>query len=108
MKTAILCLALVLGLAATVEAEIRVGHGMGGRAIARAAYNSGRYGRGYYRQPVHVRGHYRFNGTYVNQHYRTRPDGNFYNNWSTFPNYNPYTGRQGTRYYPPRNYYRRW
>ena len=41
---------------------------------------------------VHVRGYYRSNGTYVQPHYRSNPDGNFYNNWSTYPNVNPYTG----------------
>ena len=46
---------------------------------------------------VRVRGHYRSNGSYVQPHYRSNPDGNFYNNWSTYPNVNPYTGRTGTR-----------
>lgn len=31
---------------------------------------------------VHVRGHYRSNGTYVQPHYRSSPDGNPYNNYS--------------------------
>jgi len=46
---------------------------------------------------VSVRGYYRSNGTYVQPHYRSNPDGNVYNNWSTYPNVNPYTGRTGTR-----------
>ena len=45
----------------------------------------------------HVRGHYRSNGTYVQPHYRSDRDGSFNNNWSTRPNINPYTGREGTR-----------
>ena len=49
---------------------------------------------------VWVRGYYRSNGTYVQSHYRSNPDGNFYNNWSTRPNVNPYTGRAGTRRTP--------
>jgi hypothetical protein len=32
----------------------------------------------------------------VQGHYQTNPDGNIYNNWSTYPNVNPFTGRQGT------------
>ena len=44
---------------------------------------------------VYVQGHYRSNGTYVNAHYRSSPDGNFYNNWSSYPNINPYTGATG-------------
>jgi len=49
---------------------------------------------------VRVSGHYRSNGSYVQPHYRSSPDGNFYNNWSTFPNINPYTGSFGTRITP--------
>jgi hypothetical protein len=56
-------------------------------------------------QPVIVNGYWRSNGTYVQPYYRTRPDGNFYNNWSTYPNVNPYTFQQGTRYYPPPTYH---
>ena len=46
---------------------------------------------------VSVRGYYRSNGTYVQPHYRSNPDGHSYNNWSTYPNVNPYTGRTGTK-----------
>ena len=41
---------------------------------------------------VRVRGYYRKNGTYVQPHYRTNPDGNPYNNYSFPGNYNPNTG----------------
>jgi len=44
----------------------------------------------------HVRPYYRHDGTFVQGHYQTNPDGNPYNNWSTYPNVNPFTGRQGT------------
>ena len=40
------------------------------------------------------------NGTCVQGHYRSNPDGNFYNNWSTYPNVNPFTGKRGTRRTP--------
>jgi len=53
------------------------------------------------RGPVGVRGYFRSNGTYVAPHYRSAPDGNFSNNWSTAGNVNPYTGREGTRISPP-------
>ena len=53
---------------------------------------------------VRVRGYYRSNGTYVQPHYRSYPDGNFYNNWSTYPNINPYTGAIGTRRTPSYSY----
>ena len=49
---------------------------------------------------VSVKGYTRKDGTYVSPHYRTAPDGNFYNNWSTKGNVNPYTGKEGTLSYP--------
>ena len=54
----------------------------------------------------YVRGYYRGNGAYVRPHYRSTRDGNFYNNWSTKPNINPYTGRMGTRVTPSYHRYR--
>jgi len=53
------------------------------------------------RADVFVRGYYRSDGTYVAPHFRSNPDHNFYNNWSTYPNINPYTGQMGTRLTPP-------
>ncbi len=42
---------------------------------------------------VRVKGYYRKDGTYVQPHYRSNPDGNPYNNWSYPGNVNPYTGK---------------
>ena len=42
---------------------------------------------------VWVNGYTRKDGTYVQGHYRSSPDGNPYNNWSFPGNINPYTGR---------------
>src|SRR6185369_4788225 len=53
---------------------------------------------------VHVNGYFKSNGTYVQPHYRSAPDGNFNNNWSTKGNVNPYTGKQGTKTSPPDGY----
>ena len=53
---------------------------------------------------VYVNPYFKKNGTYVQGHYRSNPDGNFYNNWSTKGNINPYTGSYGTRITPPRSY----
>lgn len=50
---------------------------------------------------VHVRGHFRKDGIYVQPHYRSAPDGKFYNNWSTKGNINPYTGKEGNVTTPP-------
>jgi len=46
---------------------------------------------------VYVHGYTTKNGTYVAPHYRSAPDHNPYNNWSTAGNVNPYTGRVGTK-----------
>lgn len=45
---------------------------------------------------VHVRGYYKSNGTYVQPHYRSNPDGKLHNNWSCPGNANPYTGKIAT------------
>jgi hypothetical protein len=45
---------------------------------------------------VSVKGYYRKNGTYVQPHMRSNPDGNPYNNWSYPGNTNPYTGKTAT------------
>lgn len=46
---------------------------------------------------VYVNGYYKKDGTYVEPHYRSNPDGNQYNNWSTKGNVNPYTGEEGRK-----------
>jgi hypothetical protein len=43
----------------------------------------------------YVNGYYRSNGTYVKGHYITNPNATKLDNYSTFPNFNPYTGKQG-------------
>ncbi len=53
---------------------------------------------------VYVNGYVRSDGTYVQPYYRSNADGNFYNNWSTYPNINPYTGQTGTRHTSPYSY----
>jgi hypothetical protein len=56
---------------------------LGGTAMAQG-YN---YHQGYFNQ----------NGTYVQPHYQTNPDNNPFNNWTSRPNTNPFTGQPGTR-----------
>ncbi len=45
------------------------------------------------------------NGTVVQGHYRSEPNNTKVDNWSTYPNINPYTGETGTKkldnYYTP-------
>lgn len=52
---------------------------------------------------VAVNGYYKKDGTYVKPHMRSDPDSNFYNNWSTVGNINPYTGKKGTKTTPNYN-----
>ena len=51
---------------------------------------------------TYVDGYYRSNGTYVQPHYRTAPNGNPYDNYNYPGNYNPNRGRStgGTYSYP--------
>lgn len=46
---------------------------------------------------VKVKGYIRKDGTYVQPHMRSNPDGDKSNNWSTKGNINPYTGKEGTK-----------
>ena len=60
----------------------------------------GHSGRSSSASTVQVRGYVTRNGTYVAPHYRTAPDHDFYNNWSTAGNFNPFTGKAGTKTLP--------
>ena len=46
---------------------------------------------------VKVKSYFKKDGTYVQSHHRSNPDGNFNNNWSTVGNVNPYTGGLGAK-----------
>jgi hypothetical protein len=46
---------------------------------------------------VSVKGYFRRDGTYVQPHRRSAPDGNRLNNYSTKGHVNPYTGQPGTK-----------
>ena len=55
-------------------------------------------------QNHYVEGYTKKNGTYVEGHYQTDPNNTINDNYSTYPNVNPYTGKQGTispDYYTP-------
>ena len=47
-------------------------------------------------KPVTVKPYARADGTIVQGHVRTAPNRTVLDNYSTKPNYNPYTGQQGT------------
>lgn len=44
---------------------------------------------------INVKGYYRSNGTYVKPHVRTAPNNTIDDNFSTYGNINPYTGKSG-------------
>ena len=44
---------------------------------------------------VWINGYYNSYGTWVQGHYRSSPDSSFSNNYSSWGNTNPYTGRRG-------------
>jgi hypothetical protein len=46
---------------------------------------------------TYVRGYTRKDGTYVAPYYRTSPNKTQSDNYSTYGNYNPYTGKTGTK-----------
>lgn len=48
-----------------------------------------------YGNDVYVRGHLERDGSYVQPHHRTAPDGMLWNNYSTQGNINPWTGQKG-------------
>ena len=66
---------------------------------SRADYYS-RYHDYNYRPPVgehFVPGHFRADGVYVRDHFKTNPDDSGWNNWSSKGNLNPHTGAIGTK-----------
>ncbi|MDL0088780.1 hypothetical protein [Campylobacter gastrosuis] len=46
---------------------------------------------------TYVNGYFKKDGTYVQPHYKSSRDSTTINNYSTKGNYNPYTGKQGTK-----------
>jgi len=47
----------------------------------------------------YVSGYTKSNGTYVQGYHRTVANNTVYDNYSTAPNVNPYTGKTGTKHY---------
>lgn len=63
----------------------------GNQAVAQG-YGYGSNPNGHYVKPYTTQ-----NGTYVQPHYQSNPNGTTSDNWSTRGNVNPYTGRPGYR-----------
>jgi hypothetical protein len=55
------------------------------------------YGTGSNSNSHYVRPHIQRDGDFVGGHYRTNPNNSTLDNYSTRPNYNPYSGRTGRR-----------
>lgn len=54
----------------------------------------------YYRpepQVIYVNSYFKSNGTYIEGHYKTKNDNSFWNNWSSYGNINPITGKVGNK-----------
>jgi hypothetical protein len=62
-----------------------------------APYNSGGYGSGSNPSSHYVSPYTTQNGTTVQGHYQTNPNGTQMDNYGTRGNFNPYTGQTGTR-----------
>lgn len=76
-----------MALSVTAASAQYLGHSHGGWG----------YGTGSNPSSHYVRPYTRSDGTYVGGHYQTNPNGTQYDNYGTRGNYNPYTGRYGTR-----------
>jgi hypothetical protein len=59
--------------------------------------NSGGYKSHGFSKTTNVRGYTKKDGTYVAPHKRTNPNNTGRDNWTSKPNQNPYTGKDGTR-----------
>jgi hypothetical protein len=81
-----------------LSANVLARSGGGGHSSSSSHYSPG---TGSSHSSTSVRGYTRKDGTYVAPHQRSKPDGDFKNNWSTKGNQNPYTGKEGTRQSPP-------
>ena len=46
---------------------------------------------------TNVHGYTKKNGTYIAPHHRTSPNGTQRDNWTSKPNRNPYTGKNGSK-----------
>lgn len=72
-----------------------------GTAIAKGEHGSGShmpsYGTGAKSEHSHVHGYVKKDGTYVAPHDKSTPDHTKNNNWDTKGNYNPETGKAGTK-----------
>lgn len=65
--------------------------------VGSSSIHAQEYGYGSNPSGHYVQGYERSNGTYVQPHYQSNPNGTTYDNYGTRGNVNPYTGQYGTR-----------
>src|SRR5438128_1003997 len=114
-KTQTWLLRVITGLVAVLAATLQTVQSQEWSRAIRSewATERGNYYDYNYRPPVgehYVPGYNRRDGTYVGAHYQTNADGSFWNNWSSYGNVNPHTGKVGTKLPSTRSsgyYYRR-
>jgi hypothetical protein len=87
MRTA---LAIILVVASSTAAFAQYGYGS--RNSGSYGYGTGSNSNSHYVDSYTTR-----NGTHVDGHYRTKRNDTTLDNYGTRGNYNPYTGRTGTR-----------
>jgi hypothetical protein len=68
-----------------------------GSSHGNSGYGGYGYGTGSSSQSHQNSGYYNSRGTYVQPHRQTNPNGTQYDNYNSRGNYNPYSGRYGTR-----------
>lgn len=86
MKKLVFALMLIIGSSGVASAQL---YG--------SPSNGGLYGTGSNSSNHRVDGYTRQNGTYVAPHYQTNPNNTQRDNYGSQGNFNPYTGRTGTR-----------
>lgn len=86
----------MMALAALAFAGTAQGKGYQYHAPKAYAYHAPKAYTPHY-STVPVRGYFKSNGTYVMPHYQTAPNATKLDNWSSKPNVNPYTGKQGAK-----------
>jgi len=97
MRTALISIICGICMVSFMVSDV-VARGGRGRGSGHSSSIGPGTGSNYSSHSVH--GYVRKDGTSVAPHHRSNPDHNFYNNWSTKPNVNPYTGIEGTRLAP--------
>ena len=106
MRRPIILSMVSFALVFTSMAEARKSSSSSGRSSYSSKSSSTKssspgYGTGSKSSSTSVKGYTKKNGTYVAPAKRSTPDSTTKNNWSTKPNTNPYTGKQGTQVLPP-------